>query len=111
MYFKSARGQDPLQKYSVLCTFTNLMGKGKQVLIAGRQGILLMHRITNLSNANATFSASINGGDYVDFKVGMLIEQLTVWLMYFQIMFVKEITEKKNSCNAICKVPFWTLLK
>lgn len=73
-----------------------LKGKRKQALIMGRQGILLMHRVTNLNYANAGFSAGINGNDYVDFKDGMLIEQLTVLLTYFQIMFVKDITEKKK---------------
>lgn len=63
-----------------------LGGKRKQAVIMGRQGILLMHRITKLSNANARFSATINGDDYVDFKDVMLIEQLTVLLTYFQIM-------------------------
>lgn len=32
----------------------------------GRKGILLMHRITNLSNVNARFSASINDNECVD---------------------------------------------
>lgn len=54
-------------KYIQYCVhWLTLQGKRKQALIMGRQGILLMHRITNLSNANARFSASINDNECVD---------------------------------------------
>lgn len=54
-----------------------------------------MHRITNLSNANARFSASINDNE-CGLKDGMLILQMTVSITYFQIIFVKHEMEKKD---------------
>jgi len=81
-------------QYCVRCI--TLGAKRKQALLMGRPGILLMLRITNLSNANVRFSASISGDGYVDFKDGMLIEQLTVLLTYFQITFFKDTTEENK---------------
>lgn len=55
-----------------------------------------MHRTTSLSNAKARFSTSINGDACLDFKGGMLTEQLTVLLAYFNIKFVKVTMEGKK---------------
>lgn len=83
-------------KYIQYCVhWLTLWGKRKQALTMGRQGILLTHRITNLSNANARFSASINDNE-CGLKDGMLILQMTVSRTYFQIIFVKHEMEKKD---------------
>lgn len=64
------------------------LGERRQALIMERQGILLAHRITNSWQCKCQVSASINSNGCVDFRDGMLIEQLTVLLTYFQIMFL-----------------------